>query len=104
MVDSAKSGVPSTNVSVTQNIATGLEMDANDPGISITNNLCILTGSQCTMGYLVNGQMKWETSPKTYPGNNVISSYTAAQMFQVYNPTTYTYNLTLVEPNPAFTN
>jgi hypothetical protein len=94
-VTNSKTGVPATNIVVINNIMTALGVDAASVTPVIGENICLLTGSRCLMGFPINGVMMWMSSPGVYGTKNLISKLTPAQAFTLYDPIGMQYKLTL---------
>jgi hypothetical protein len=96
-VTKSKTGVPSSNVYVTNNFLTGMAIDISTSPITISGNVCVIgSAGKCPIGIPVNGVMKWVGTPSIVGDNNVITSKTPAQIFGVFNTESATYNQTVV--------
>jgi parallel beta-helix repeat protein len=100
-ISDAKAKTPSNNVTIMDNIVSGIGIILDTQNLNVTHNLCVPTNGKCVIGIPVNGAMLWKAAPGTYPGDNVITSLDASALFTQFDPIGLHYNLTLKVANPA---
>jgi hypothetical protein len=106
-ISMSKSDAASSNVMVYGNIASGLGIVPSTVALTFRNNLCVPAAkSTCSMGYPINGAMVWASKPGTYVDtngsmSNVVSAYTASQLFVAFDPVGLNYNFNLATQNPG---
>jgi hypothetical protein len=103
-IKASNSGVASTNLVIANNIVTAMDIDISTTNSHVTDNLCIETEGQCTLGIPANGSMLWVGTPGTYGGHNVIPNFDPTALFVKFDTTAMSYDLQLKAPNPALTN
>jgi hypothetical protein len=92
----SKTAAPSRNVTLTNNYVTGFGVDVGTVNPTISNNLCILTAGKCTMTFPINGVKTSHGAPGVYGNNNVISIYSASQLFTTFDTVGMHYNFTVL--------
>jgi hypothetical protein len=94
-------GAASSDVFISNNIVTSVQVAPNTLDARVTNNLCVLTNGKCTFGAPLAGGMLWAGKPGNYAGHNVIADFDAKALFRAYDTQTMTYDFSLRRANPA---
>jgi hypothetical protein len=101
VVNWSKIRVPSSDVVIKGNITNGIGVDKRTLNVSVTDNLCIVTTTKCTIGIPVGNTMIWANNPGEYGQHNVIPMFDARGLFVSYDPRLARYELKLKRANPA---
>ena len=94
--DRTHDGLPSNDVTIRNNIASGLGIYNTNPNMTMDHNICLTIEGRCTILTFVDGKPKWGVSkPGEYAGHNIIERNGAAGMFVSFDPARFVYDLRL---------
>jgi hypothetical protein len=95
--DKTHDGLPSNDVIVRNNIASGLAFYNLDPNMTMDHNICFTIQGSCTIHtMLAEGKPKWGVhKPGEYGDHNIIERNGAAGMFVSFDPAKLVYDLRL---------
>jgi Right handed beta helix region len=94
VAEHGKDGSPSSDVVISKNITSALDIDVATVGVQIIDNLCTPSSERnCMFGYPVGATKLWAGKPGRYPGNNVIADYRPSDLFVAYDPVGLKYDL-----------
>jgi hypothetical protein len=97
-IRTSKLSVSSSDVTIEDNLVSGLSVDPRTTPVRIGGNICISKKGTCPIGIPVDGKMLWVGKPGIYAGN-AITSTEAEDLFAVYDPANMRYDLRLkVDP------
>jgi Right handed beta helix region len=92
VVQHGKDGSPSSDVVISKNIASALDIDISTLRVQTTDNLCPASDRKCLFGYPVNGAKLWASKPGRYPGNNAITDERPSALFMAFDPSRLKYD------------
>lgn len=96
----SKDGLPSRDVVIRDNIATGYNADFATQNFTFVDNVCLLGSTgKCTMALppTPGRDGTWVALPGTYRGRNTISRFAAAEYFKKFNTLDAVYDLSIVK-------
>ena len=94
--DKSHNGLPSNDVTIRNNIASGLSIYNADPNMTMDHNICLTIKGGCTILTFVDGKPRWGVyKPGEYADHNIIERNGAAGMFVSFDPAKLVYDLRL---------
>ena len=94
--DKSHDGLPSNDVIIRNNIASGLSIYNTDPNMTMDHNICLAIEGRCTILTFVDGKPRWGVyKPGEYGDHNIIERNGAAGMFVSFDPAKLVYDLRL---------
>jgi hypothetical protein len=99
--DKTHEGMPSNDVIIRNNLATGLGIYDVNPNMTMDHNICVTVDGKCRIVTYVNGKPKWGDKPGEYANHNIIDRRGAGGTFVSFDPAKFVFDLRLTSGSPA---